>query len=85
MDDLLADGSDGALSAYGEVLDAYQEAGGYSVETGIEAELAALGIGETYWDRPFSSLSGGEQTRCLLASLFVPGSSSASGCRAHSR
>lgn len=76
MDDLLADGSEDALTAYGEVLDAYQEAGGYAVEAGIEAELAALGIGETYWKRPFSSLSGGEQTRCLLASLFVPGGSS---------
>ena len=73
MDDLLADGSEDALVAYGEILDAYQEAGGYAVEAGIEAELAALGIGEAYWHRPFSSLSGGEQTRCLLASLFVPG------------
>ena len=76
MDDLLADGSDEALNAYGEVLDAFQEAGGYSVEAGIEAELATLGIGETYWERTFSSLSGGERTRCLLASLFVPGGSS---------
>ncbi|MCY3812853.1 MAG: ABC-F family ATP-binding cassette domain-containing protein [Gammaproteobacteria bacterium] len=76
MDDLLADGSEDALTEYGEVLEAYQEAGGYAVEAGIEAELGALGIGETYWGRPFSGLSGGEQTRCLLASLFVPGSSS---------
>ena len=76
MDDLLENGSEDALEAYGELLDAYQEAGGYAVESGIEAELASLGIGETYWERPFSSLSGGEQTRCLLASLFVPSSSS---------
>ena len=76
MEELLADGSDDALTQYGEVLDAYHEAGGYAVEAGVEAELLALGIGETYWDRPFSSLSGGEQTRCLLASLFVPGGSS---------
>ena len=75
MDVLLADGSDDALAAYGGILDAYQEAGGYAIDAGVEAELAALGIGETYWERPFSSLSGGEQTRCLLASLFVRGAS----------
>ena len=42
----------------------------------LKRNSAALGIGEAYWERPFSSLSGGEQTRCLLASLFVPSSSS---------
>ena len=61
MEELLADGSDDALTQYGEVLDAYQEAGGYAVEAGIEAELGALGIGEAYWDRPFSSLSAGNR------------------------
>ena len=71
MDDLLADGSDEALAAYGGILDAYQEAGGYEIDAGLEGELSALGIGETYWDRSFSSLSGGEQTRCLLASVFA--------------
>ena len=71
MDELIADGSDEALTRYGRVLGTYEERGGYSIDAGIEAELSALGIDETFWQKPFSSLSGGEQTRCLLASLFV--------------
>ena len=71
MDDLLADGGEDAIARYGELLDAYEESGGYAIDAGIEAELSALGIDERSWDRPFSNLSGGEQTRCLLASLFV--------------
>ena len=71
MNALLSDGGDEALERYGHLLDAYEESGGYTVDAGLEAELAALGIDEQFWERPFSSLSGGEQTRCLLASLFV--------------
>ena len=71
MDDLLADGGEDAIARYGELLDAYEESGGYAIDSGIETELSALGIDERSWDRPFSNLSGGEQTRCLLASLFV--------------
>ncbi len=80
MNHLLADGSDGALDRYGEILDAYERSGGYAIDASMEAELSALGIDKQSWDRPFSSLSGGEQTRCLLASLFVAdGSSSNAG------
>ena len=34
-------------------------------------ELSKLGLGEEVLDRPFSTLSGGEQTRALLAALFL--------------
>ena len=34
-------------------------------------ELSKLGLGEELLDRPFSTLSGGEQTRALLAALFL--------------
>ena len=34
-------------------------------------ELSKLGLGEELLDRPFSTLSGGEQTRALLAGLFL--------------
>ena len=34
-------------------------------------ELSKLGLGETALDRPFATLSGGEQTRALLAVLFL--------------
>ncbi|MXY58434.1 MAG: ABC-F family ATP-binding cassette domain-containing protein [Gammaproteobacteria bacterium] len=79
MADALADGGEDALARYGQTLHEYEEAGGYTVDAGIEAELSALCIDERSWDRPFSSLSGGEQTRCLLASLFVSDGSSTAG------
>ncbi len=78
MDDLIADGGEDAIARYGELLDAYEEADGYAIESGIEVELTALGIDQRSWDRPFSNLSGGEQTRCLLASLFVSDTNSRS-------
>lgn len=34
-------------------------------------ELSRLGMGEELLDRPFSTLSGGEQTKALLAALFL--------------
>lgn len=34
-------------------------------------ELSKLGLGEEMLERPFSTLSGGEQTRALLAALFL--------------
>ena len=34
-------------------------------------ELSRLGLGEDLLDRPFQSLSGGEQTRAALAALFL--------------
>ena len=34
-------------------------------------ELSLLGLSEEILDRPFSTLSGGEQTRALLAALFL--------------
>ena len=76
MSDALADGGEAALALFGQILHEYEEAGGYTVDAGIEAELSALCIDGRSWDRPFSSLSGGEQTRCLLASLFVSDGSS---------
>lgn len=37
----------------------------------IYRELSRLGLDEALLDRPFSTLSGGEQTRALLAALFL--------------
>ncbi|MDE0421298.1 MAG: ABC-F family ATP-binding cassette domain-containing protein [Gammaproteobacteria bacterium] len=79
MADALVDGGEAALARYGEILHKYEAAGGYTVDAAIEAELSALDVDERSWDRTFSSLSGGEQTRCLLASLFVSDGSSPTG------
>ena len=37
----------------------------------LRRELSLLGLEETVLERPFQSLSGGEQTRALLAALFL--------------
>ena len=71
MEAALADGGEAALGRYGNVLSAYQDAGGYTVDARLETELAGLGIAEALWERPFDTLSGGEQTRCLLAGMFT--------------
>lgn len=85
MADALADGGEDALARYGQLLSKYEETGGYTIDAGIEAELSALDIDERYWDRRFSSLSGGEQTRCLVASLFATDRSSPAGSAGGSR
>ena len=79
MNELLAESSDEALDRYGRLLDAYEESGGYTIDAGLETELSALGIDEQVWYRPFANLSGGEQTRCLLAGLFASHGASAAG------
>lgn len=44
---------------------------GAAEEWRLVRELSKLGLGEEMLERPFSSLSGGEQTRALLAALFL--------------
>ena len=59
------------LDRYGALQSRFQEVGGYSIDADLESELDALGIGPDLRARRFDSLSGGEQTRCLLAGLFA--------------
>ncbi len=59
----------GDLSA--PTLAALREAAGEVEEWRLLRELARLGIPEELLSRPFSTLSGGEQTRCALAALFA--------------
>ena len=68
---LLDTDDDNALARYGTLQTRFQEAGGYEVDADLERELDALGIGAALWPRRFDRLSGGEQTRCLLAGLFA--------------
>ena len=71
MHGLLDAGDDVALEQYGAVQSRFQDAGGYEIDANVERELVALEVDPSLWKRPFQSLSGGEQTRCLLASLFA--------------
>ncbi|MFE5493584.1 ribosomal protection-like ABC-F family protein [Streptomyces virginiae] len=67
----LADASPGELDAYGELLTAYEERGGYEADTRVDAALYGLGLAGTTRDRPLGTLSGGEQSRLALACVLA--------------
>ena len=71
MEQLLSDGSEDALQLYGEILSKYEEADGYIIETKIEKELGKLNVESDVLYRSFDTLSHGERTKVLLASLFL--------------
>ena len=67
----LAAGDATHLARYDVLQQQYQDAGGYELDARLEAELDALMVSPTLFNKPFNTLSGGEQTRTLLASLFI--------------
>ena len=72
MSRLLEAGDDTrSLERFGALQARFQDAGGYGIDADVARELAALDVGTALWRRPFADLSGGEQTRCLLAGLFA--------------
>jgi lincosamide and streptogramin A transport system ATP-binding/permease protein len=68
---LLAEGDESSLLRYSELESEYRARGGYEINDRLAAELDALGVPEAIFRRPLATLSGGEQTRCLLAGLFA--------------
>ena len=71
MADLLERGGEAALTAYADLHERYVARGGYRVDADLAREFDALGLHESLLDRPFATLSGGEQTRALIATLFL--------------
>ena len=71
MADLLAEGSPPSLNRYGNIMQEYEHHGGYEIANRIERECDSLNVDPHCLDRPFSSLSGGEQTRAMIASIFL--------------
>lgn len=69
---LAQDGSEEALHHWAAVVDAFEAAGGWTIDASIADANARFGIANVAPDRPFNSLSGGEQTRALLAAAFAP-------------
>ncbi|MGP3775876.1 ribosomal protection-like ABC-F family protein [Streptomyces sp. SDT5-1] len=55
------------LAAYGELLIAYEERGGYEADARVEAAMHGLGLARITRERALGSLSGGEQSRLALA------------------
>jgi len=63
--------SEEALQRYGEAVEAFELAGGYTYEQRIEQVLSGLGFDEVDFRRPVAQLSGGQKTRALLARLLL--------------
>jgi lincosamide and streptogramin A transport system ATP-binding/permease protein len=68
---LLEDGGEPALGQYADLHDRFVARGGYRIDADIAREFDALGLPEALLERPFESLSGGERSRALIASLFL--------------
>lgn len=56
---------------YGKLQEKFEEAGGYQISSHIDGIAIGLGITADYYQRPFSSLSGGEKTKVGLAALLL--------------
>ncbi|MFH9614240.1 ribosomal protection-like ABC-F family protein [Streptomyces pratensis] len=65
------DPADDRLAAYGDLLTAYEERGGYTADARTAAALHGLGIGHLSRDRVLGTLSGGEQSRLALACVLA--------------
>ncbi|MFF6982573.1 ribosomal protection-like ABC-F family protein [Streptomyces sp. NPDC008343] len=67
----LGEASQDELAAYGELLMAYDERGGYEADARVDAAMHGLGIAGIARDRALGSLSGGEQSRLALACVLA--------------
>lgn len=61
----------GLLGAYGDLLTAYEERGGYQADARTDAALHGLGLAHLTRDRTLGSLSGGEASRLALACVLA--------------
>lgn len=59
------------LARYGPLQEAFERAGGYAYRARIQQVLRGLGFAEADFSRPLRQLSGGEQTRAVLARLLL--------------
>lgn len=66
-----ADDLDAMLDEYGELQERFERRGGYELDHQIDIVFAGLGLADLPRERPFTTLSGGEQERVLLATLLL--------------
>lgn len=71
MELCLQDNSESALGQYGEILEQYIENEGYYIDELIKKEMNKLQVQEDVLTRKFETLSSGEQTKLLLAGMFL--------------
>ncbi|MEU3183843.1 ribosomal protection-like ABC-F family protein [Streptomyces sp. NPDC006923] len=67
----LGEAAEEDLAAYGELLTAYEERGGYGADARVDAAMHGLGLAQIARDRLLGSLSGGEQSRLALACVLA--------------
>lgn len=60
-----------AMERYGELLQLFELAGGYTYEHEIRRVLTGLGFKEADFEQPVARLSGGQRTRAQLAKLLL--------------
>ncbi|MCU0498790.1 MAG: ABC-F family ATP-binding cassette domain-containing protein [Anaerolineae bacterium] len=60
-----------ALTAYGDLQEQFEAAGGYTYEHRIRMILQGVGFKPDQYDLPLAKLSGGQKTRTLLARLLI--------------
>ena len=71
MNVCLREGTEKKLQEYGSLLERYMELDGYIIEELIQKEIGKLSVEMEVLYRPFNTLSNGEQTKLLLAALFL--------------
>lgn len=71
MERLLSHADEDSLTRYGEIQGVFQSYGGYEIEAKIHREAAKLELSDALLSRRFDTLSLGEQTKVLLAGLFL--------------
>ncbi|MBQ1408085.1 MAG: ABC-F family ATP-binding cassette domain-containing protein [Eubacterium sp.] len=59
------------LERYGAIHDEYEKSGGYTYKSDQKGILTSMAFGEEYYEKPISTLSGGERTRLALACLLM--------------
>jgi ATP-binding cassette subfamily F protein 3 len=60
-----------AMERYGELLQRFELAGGYTYEQEIRRVLQGLGFHQADFEKPLALLSGGQRTRAQLAQLLL--------------
>jgi|SRR5579864_2077094 len=60
-----------ALDEYGRLRDQFERGGGFTYEADIRRTLDGLGFTEDQWQRPLSTMSGGQRARAALARLLL--------------
>lgn len=68
---LKIESTDRLLEKYGELLSRFELADGYSMDDRVNEVAKAFNFDETFLEKPFMLLSGGEKTKVNLACLFL--------------